>query len=246
MNDRATQVVIVVRTRNAKLRKKGQATVYATTVPVVQTCPKSCPLLDHGCYGQRKPGGHVARLERNAKRRGLTTLDLARDEAEQISRVATTLRTDAPLRLHVSGDCRSTASAKIVSAACATWRGPIWTFTHAWREVARHAWAPISVLASLERSVDALVTLAQGYAPALLVSKHPEDGRAWFDQTGVRFIPCPNETRGITCVECRLCFDADALLRRATGISFAPHGSGKRRVTAVLVQLRRAPRRPGV
>lgn len=65
---RLAPVAILARTGNAKLTRKGRPTVYATTLPVIGTCPQSCPLLDHGCYGQRGPGGHVARLERNADR----------------------------------------------------------------------------------------------------------------------------------------------------------------------------------
>lgn len=227
------QVVILVRTRNNKLGRG----VWATTLPVHQTCPSSCPLLDNGCYGQRGPGGHVARLERNVKRRGLGALDVANEEARLIRQKAKRVRQGTPLRLHVSGDCRTAEAAKIVADACREWPGPVWVFTHAWPDVPRSAWGTVSVFASIEDPNEAPEATARGYAPALVVGEHPTNGRSWV-AGAVQFIPCPFETRGVACSDCRLCFDADRMIRDGFGIALAAHGSGKKRVKNVLIQLR--------
>lgn len=53
---------------------------------------------------------------------------------------------------------------------------------------------------------------------------------------GTRMIPCPQQTKGgdVTCVECRLCLDADGLMARNMGIAFAAHGASVRKVRARL------------
>jgi hypothetical protein len=66
-----------------------------------------------------------------------------------------------------------------------------------------------------------------------VVSHHPADGKA-YNLAGVRWIPCPQQTRGVTCDACRLCFDADGLRDRGTGIAFAVHGSSGKRALRVI------------
>ena len=51
-----------------------------------------------------------------------------------------------------------------------------------------------------------------------MVAKFP-DGKRPFDVAGTRFVPCPAETLGKTCVECRLCLDVD-LHAKNLGIAF--------------------------
>ena len=247
------QTVIVCRARNAKLAGPGQE-VWATTAPVALTCLRSCPFLDNGCYAQRGPGGHNARLERNAAQQGLDALDLAHEEARLIRRAARKLREkqkggDTPLRLHHGGDATTTDAVGALLAACRAWPGPVWTYTHAWREVPREAWGEISVLASVETPAEIRLAVARRYAPALAVPVFPPDGKPW-REAGIQFIPCPAELyaketrqrraeiaagrapeaavrRPRTCFDCRLCFDADGLLKRGQGIGFEAHGSGK-------------------
>jgi hypothetical protein len=232
---KSEQTVIFVKTRNEKLG----AGVWASTVPVHQTCSTSCPFLNNGCYAQRGPGGHVARLEANAKRDDMTALDLAYEEARLIRRAARRVARGTPLRLHVAGDSATAEAAQIVAVACNDWPGLAWSYTHAWREVPRDAWGRVSILASIERHDEAASAINRGYAPALVVTEHPHDGERW-QAGGVTWIPCPSqidETK--TCSNCGLCFNAELLLRRGEGIAFAAHGSGAGRVRDALVQLRK-------
>ena len=203
--------------RNAKT---GPAA--ATYAPTSATCPKSCPLAGRGCYAE---GGHVGLVVRrlNAAAEGHTPLQVAKAEAAAIDAGRAF---GQPLRLHVSGDCRTEPAARAVSAAATRWRmrggGQVWTYTHAWRRVSRGAWAGVSVLGSCDHPSQGLAALSRGYAPAVTVSHHTSD-RATVAH-GVEWIPCPAQTRGVTCSQCRLCWNADVRERAGQGIAFAAHG----------------------
>lgn len=169
---------------------------------------------------------HVRRLEDG------TALQVARDEARAIRAAIPRVKPGTPLRLHTAGDCRTAAAARTVAAAAREWPGPVWTYTHAWRTVPRDAWGEsVSVLGSSERLADALDAMARGYTPALVVGHHAS-GRA-FSDGGVRWIPCPAQTRpDVTCRDCRLCWN-DAR-PGAWGITFAVHGRSSKRALTVL------------
>ncbi len=148
------------------------------------------------------------------------------------------------LRLHVGGDITNDGQAGLLGAAAWRWRarggGLVWTFTHSWHTVRRSAWGPdISVLASVERAEDIELARQQGYASAIVVDKFPSTHLLG---TTAKIIPCPAETMGKTCVECRLCLDADGLLARNTAIAFEAHGPGASSVKDALVLLTRKQR----
>lgn len=210
----ATSARLILRSGNDKT-----GTCAVTYVSIAASCP-SCPLRDDGCYGQL---GRLAPIGAKLDATGATSARAARDEAREIRYWAARAEPGTPLRLHVFGDCRSASAARTVSSAAERWPGPVWTYTHAWRDVPRRAWGSVSVLASMEDPRDAKRAMRAGYAPACVVAEHPADGRAW-EAHGVTWIPCPEQTRGVRCVECRLCWDAEALRKRAHGIAFAAHG----------------------
>jgi hypothetical protein len=87
----------------------------------------------------------------------------------------------------------------------------------------------VSVLASVETRADATLAQSRGYAVAMVVPEHATGTAEVVD--GSRLIPCVEQTRGRTCVECRLCLDADALRDRSTPgiIVLAIHGQSKAR-----------------
>ena len=218
---------LVLRSENAKI---GFAA--ATYASIAATCPASCRLRAAGCYAQY---GRVTMTERRL-RGDVTPLRAAMHEAALLDAASGIY--GVPLRLHVSGDTRTPAAARVLGAAIVRWRkrhgGPVWTYTHAWRDVPREAWGrAVSVLGSAEGTMHGRSILAAGYAPAVVVEALPADGRA-FVRDGVTWIPCPQQTRGRTCTECRLCWSADALAARQTGIAFAAHGTGRKRALQVL------------
>jgi hypothetical protein len=202
--------------------------VAATYAPVKISCPTSCAFLNNGCYAQ---GGntnlHNRRIEQASE--GATALEVAKAEALGIDQ----LSGDLPLRLHVSGDAKTEAAVRVLADAAARYilRGgqPVWTYTHAHRDVSPEAWGAVSVLASVESVEDALDALARGWAPALVVKEHPADGKAY--RVGeLKVIPCPEQTRGIACVDCGLCMDNQKLINLNAAIGFAAHGAGTKRV----------------
>jgi hypothetical protein len=220
----------------------------ATYSSIEATCPPSCRFRAGACY---VTAGFTAQLARSLDdaARGKGGDAVADAEAALIE--AAFKRAQVPqdgarggrdLRLHVGGDAASEAAAQRLAWAVDTWRyrggGDVWTFTHRWREIRRGAWSSISVLASVESAAEARAAQRLGYVPALVVKRFPS--RRAFRVRGMRglVVPCPNETTGgeVTCVECRLCLDADALARRGKAIAFAVHGVGASKVRLPLVE----------
>ncbi len=207
----------VARSSNAKI---GDA---ATTHAAQVSCPDSCVFKDGGgCYAESGRQGKVvtSRLNEDAAAAGASALDVARVEAKALDAMPITI--GRPLRLHTVGDCASDAAAVIVSAAAERYMerggGPVWTYTHAWRDVARASWGRVSVLASCETAADVDVARARGYATALVVEEFESD------RLNDRVLPCPAQTRGRSCSDCRLCFNDAGLMERGYSIGFELHG----------------------
>lgn len=205
----------------------GSKKADATYASIDASCPASCPLKGNGCYAQTS--GHLGILARRLNGEG-EGQDVTQAEVRAIDQAygggkVPHLR---DLRLHVMGDARTTRAARALAAAIKRWKarggGAAWNYTHAWRNVRREAWGPVSVLASMEDPKQAALARKRGYAPALVVAEHPPDGRAW-EAHGTKWIPCPAQTREVGCTDCRLCFNADALFKRKAGIAFAAHGA---------------------
>jgi hypothetical protein len=158
--------------------------------------------------------------------------EVAEAEAQALGAIEVT--PERPLRLHTVGDCSTDEAASIVSDASADYKaragGPVWTYTHAWRDVSRESWGEVSVLASCETAADARLASERGYATAIVVDHFdvnnahvlgPEHGPA----AGVRVIPCREQVRGTPCSECRLCFNDERLRKVGHTIAFAIHGA---------------------
>lgn len=203
------------------------------------SCPRSCPWYGNGCYAERGlVGWQTRRLNRSAVRGAARIADA---EARAID----ALTGDRLLRLHVVGDARTDAAAKVLGAAAHRYsrRGnaprhgrKVWTYTHAWRTVSRESWGEsVSVLASVETVRDARAAMARGYAAAVVVSAFEREGAYPID--GVTVIPCPNQTRGVTCRDCGLCRDDERLRAAGLVIAFQAHGTGGASVRKTLLSL---------
>jgi hypothetical protein len=217
----------------------GKLGPVSATYASQASCLRSCPWYNNGCYAER---GMVAwqtrRLNRSAVRGALR---IALAEARAIDR----LTGDRLLRLHVVGDARTDAAAHELGAAAERYsrRGNIprggrkvWTYTHAWRTVARESWGDaVSVLASVETVREAREAMAKGYAAALVVSAFEREGAYPIDGTTV--VPCPNQTRAVTCRDCGLCRDDERLRSAGLVIAFQAHGAGGPSVRKTLLSL---------
>ena len=223
MTDRKIKgpVSVVAASLNRKLGPGVAATYLAQA-----TCPDSCALRGAGCYAETGRIG-LTTAQRNDQSAGWEYLDILRAEAAGID----ALPRGGMLRVHVVGDVRDAAGAAIIGAAMARFDrrgGRSWTYTHAWREIPRAAWGPVSVLASCESLADARAAQAAGYAVALVVGAH--DGPRLHLEGGLRLLPCIEQTTGRTCRECSLCTRGEYLERSGTVITFAAHVMYKRRV----------------
>lgn len=227
--DEPSGVVVIRASGNTKL---GDA---AATYVARQSCPTDCRFREAGCYAEYdNTGTHWRRASRGGMT--LTPVELARNEAAAIRQTSA----DRHLRLHVAGDSTTDEGTRLIAAACMNYmfRGGrfVWTYTHAWRTVDRAAWGSVSVLASCETADDVRAAWGRGYAAALTVG--------WFasrraypapePNIDIQVIPCPAQTRGRTCTDCRLCFDDSRLRERRLVIGFEVHGSGKRKALTVL------------
>ena len=219
---------------NAKLGDRVSATYLSQ-----ESCPATCPFLDNGCYAEQGNSGiHTKRL---AKSPINDPVALAKAEVNAIQRglVGQELPPDQALRLHVVGDARTIEAVRILVTGLKHWLyGPVWAYTHAWQKVARRVWGTqVSILASCEDLTGVVKAMRRGYAAALVVTGH-KSSKTYTIQTRtmgqLRVIPCPNQTLGKTCRECKLCWKDQWLLASRTVIAFAAHGSRKNTVINII------------
>lgn len=220
----------------------GSKKVDATYVSIKASCPKDCPLMGEGCYAQLSYVGMTThRLDEEAA--GFSPLQAARAEAKAIdeSYKGGKVPTGRDLRLHVAGDSRTLAGTRIINKSVKRWKerggGDVWSYTHAWKHVPREEWDQVSILASVTTVDEVPAARQQGYAPAIVVPEHPSEKAYQLEGSDTKWIPCPAQTRGVGCSDCRLCFNANRLHDGNFGIAFAVHGvkkdSLKRHLTVV-------------
>jgi len=216
-----TSAIAVERTEN---RKTGPVSV---TMASQASCPSTCPLLHSGCYAES--GMQMFHTNRLNRSEDTNPESIARVEAQAIKGLSGT----RPLRLHVVGDASTTKSARILSSAVLAWKNPVWSYTHAWRKVARKAWQSVSILASCETLADVKVARSKGYATALVVDRFQSTKAYTVD--GVKVIPCPAQTHeNVTCTSCRLCWNDKRLNEINATIAFEAHGLGAKKTRAKL------------
>lgn len=221
---------LVLASKNVKI-----GDVSATYASIEGSCPTDCAHRDSGCYAQLgNVGIHSIRLNKaNDKRTRQDAREVARAEAREIKAAIAKGDDTRPLRVHVAGDCRTPAAAREIAGAVEGWRPPVWSYTHAWKRVAREDWGKVSVLASVDRAEDMDLAFSRGYAPAIVTETHPADGKAYTREDGIKVIPCPNQTRDVTCVQCGLCMNAGKLHAMRAAIAFSGHGVAKKRLTVI-------------
>lgn len=223
--------VAMVETRG-KPRPVPQGPFCASTyVSIRSTCPDSCTFKDAGCYAQV---GTSRRIMKPLDAANVGGIGVAHNEAKLLETAfggklvpQDGARGGRDLRLHVGGDVCSKDSAETLAIAAAVWKlrggGAAWTYTHRWREIPASAWGRIRVWASCEKPLHVKQAHELGYR-ASVVFGGPIGDRAVKTGYGA-VIPCPYETRGVTCVKCRLCLDAK--LPPTTVIGFSAHGERK-------------------
>lgn len=236
---------IVSFVENSKNEKIGE--VAATYVSIEASCPDTCALKGEGCYASMgNVGVHVRRLDKVAKETNSSDVEAATQERDAIiaSFKGKNIPYGKPLRLHVSGDCKTKKAVKILNEGIDNYvkrGGKVWTYTHAWKAVKRSDWSNnVSVLASIDKPSDVNLARKKGYAPAIVVAEFPDSDKAFtlMDSGSTKFIPCPNQTKSdVTCLDCKLCMTADKLFERNMGIAFQSHGVQKNKINKRLLNV---------
>lgn len=209
--------------------------VVSATYVSQASCPSTCRFRGSGCYAE---SGNVAYVTRRLNADEENEIEvIARSEAEAIRG----LSGKRALRVHVVGDCTSDAAARIVSEAMVEhstkWSQPAWTYTHAWRDVARESWGSANVQASCETKADEDLARSRGYATARVVEKFDSDS-LYTAEDGSKILPCPQQTgKSADCISCGLCLNSAAIekrLKNEISIGFAAHGATKKRAVKAL------------
>lgn len=211
--------------------------ISSTHASILATCPSSCVFRDAGCYAQNgATGAAVARL--NTIGGATHRLRIADQEANLIDRAfggreilqdgGRDGRSGRDLRLRVAGDYTTAAEAQVLALAAERWEarggGGVFGYTHAWRSVDRVWFGAVRMLASVERPEDIADAHARGYDVAITLAEFASERVFDLPGTGLKVVPCPEQTRGTSCVRCRLCISAP-LRERGLVIGFAAHGA---------------------
>ena len=107
-------VTVLNKTRSSKVGN------VAVTYAPIQSCPTSCRFLNNGCYAQTGNCAWTTRKLSSASKSKevYRPKNIALEEYKGILE----LPGDKPLRLHISGDCRTAEAARILSSAAKIYR----------------------------------------------------------------------------------------------------------------------------
>lgn len=186
---------------NAKLGA-GVATTYR---PVGITCPRSCPLLNNGCYAQRgrvaihaqraaNQNGELRKLAGNTLVRHLVAGDWLRPTKDGRRRIVDRNLLKDVIALHTS----------------APWLTG-WGYTHAAEQLHRAGFVPASlpdnlrILASCDSAEEKAEHNSRGWATARVIDQ-PDEFLCPVDAQKRRGVPAEKRT---TCARCRKCFDGE-------------------------------------
>lgn len=217
--------------------------LVTTTISIDKTCPP-CPFKNNGCLTQegytRVTMNTLDEAAQGWTPRQILALEAAAIDSLWPKGVPQDGRLGGrDLRLHIGGDAPETVNARWLAWAAQRWLdrggGSVWTYTHSWPWIRRVAWGPIAALASIEHPAEVDHARGAGYVPAITLQRFPSERAFRLPGSDTTWIPCPAETRGTTCVECRLCLDREVYMHRENkGIAFAAHGQGVERVKKAL------------
>jgi hypothetical protein len=199
------KVHLVPKTNNKKTGK------VAATYITGDTCPDRCPFLKI-CYANQGKMGNSP--FKTAERYGTEDLTRTADGIRNLPQ-------GTLVRHAVSGEPTAEYVAEIGQAHIDRPDTLGWTYLHSWPD-RTPAEFPSNLVpnASCETPEELEKAAANGW-DTVLVATGEDDELIGQKVAGKRVIVCPNQTRGVTCAECRLCMKRD----RAVTIAFLPHGA---------------------
>jgi hypothetical protein len=194
---------------NSKIGRKGKREC-STTYASQETCPRTCPFLGSGCYGE---GGKVAMAVLECNEACVDEYTCAMDECADIVKQGQGPGVLPPIRLHTVGDCRTERAAALLGRTCDAYieeykqsgRGklplkpdarPIWTYTYSWRFIPRVVWGNMSILASCNNLDEAAEAVRLGYKMCSLVvpenhfKQYPKEREIQHNGVALKLKPC--------------------------------------------------------
>ena len=225
---------------NAASGNEKTGPVVATSVCQL-SCPDDCPFFTplndrtvkghghEGCYGEV---GHQAiqvtsKVNNGGMAAGADPVDIAKAEAHgiQVVREKILKGKTKPMRLHVVGDAKTDAAARVLADVCRDWKD-VWAYTHAWRHVSRSSWGTISILASCETPDEVAEATRRGYACATVIPIGFGSNKKPYEWNGMQIYPCKAQTKASgNCMACKLCWnDKKTLIPKGWVIAFTTHG----------------------
>lgn len=245
-------------TEDSKITSDFRARPVSVTHASQKSCHHDCPFIDDSCYAgyghqrfvtnrlnaaelltEESPDIEIARKEASEidKLRGDKPLrlhivgDCMSDAAARIIAAAVLryiARGELIARQKFAQDAERSGIPQVFIDAFTPKPPDVWTYTHAWRHVARASWGPISVLASCETPEDIAAATARGYACELTYT-----GELPRVVAGLRTIACPQQTGGKPdCASCLMCARDTRLYGRAI-IALSGHAAPKKVAAAI-------------
>lgn len=197
----------------------------SATYRTQESCPDTCPLIGDGCYAH-------GRLFSFPQRYGHSDIPAI------VDRMIAEVPIGGMVRFEVTGDVM-TVDGKV------DWewiRGcnrfakmrpdvRIIRYTHSWQKVNAERFA-YPVNASCESPTEVEQAISRGYE-AVIVLTGEDDELIGQKIAGKRVIICPEQSKGVTCTQCRLCSKP-----RNSIIGFLPHGPSRRKAAASVARSR--------
>ncbi len=208
--------------RDSQNRKLGSG-VRATYREVGPTCPRDCKhLKDKSCYALY---GFVNIHSRKSP--------FAQDDSERLHDWLEGLPENKKVRHHVSGDFMDPSgqvdNKYLKSMVESHRRRPDlqgWVYTHAWKEIDPkyiNSTQSLTANASCDSVDDLKQAHKMGWPTTTVVSEKSSSQVIDLDGDTLRIVVCPNQTHGVSCAECMLCFRKN----RKCAVGFRVHGTGK-------------------
>jgi hypothetical protein len=212
---------LALNSQNTKLFSENVNQFVAGYREVGTTCPSTCPLLEKGCYAK---GGNTAIHMRGrwSNHDGQVFFDTVTDKNK--------VKSGAFVRITVSGDIMLNDELdteflqNIIHAAIVRPDVTFYTYTH-YKGTDLLRWLKImpfnlNINISCD-TTDDIVWAKQHNLPYVIVKDLGQN------RVG-EVVQCPNQTKGLTCDACKLCFKKDRKLQ----IAFKPHGMAAKSVKA--------------
>lgn len=193
-----------------------------------ETCSDDCPLKESGCYAKYSfLGMHWNKVTSGEHGTSWSTF------VDNVAKLA-----DGTIWRHnqagdLAGKNNTIDTEKLMQLVEANKGKMGFTYTHKKmteknKKLIRYANTngfTINLSANNDDHADSLVSL--NIAPVVLLVSH--DAESYTTNGGNKVIICPEQTKGINCVECKLC----ARSNRKTVIGFRAHGTAKKQVELI-------------